>query len=135
MKTELSLEGEQVTAAVVTMVLAACADLVVSDDEVARVKEILVSRTAWVDDKTADALIETAHDRIRDISELSGDRSLLLAALTNIGSQIGDVSARETVLGLAVEVAGVDGLDEDERVGINMLIEAFGADPARVDGL
>ena len=135
MKTDLSLEGEQVTAAVVTMVLAACADLVVSDDEVARVKEILVGRTSWADDKTADALIETAHDRIRDISELSDDRKLLLAALTNIGNQIGDVSARETVLGLAVEVAGVDGFDEDERVGINMLVEAFGADPARVDGL
>ena len=92
MKIDLSLQGEQVTAAVVTMVLAACADLDVSDKEVARVKEIVVKRTSWTSDEVADALIETAHDRIRDISKLSDDKDKLLAALTHIGTQIGDLA-------------------------------------------
>lgn len=128
----IALEGEQVTAAVLTMVLAACADLEVSDEELARVKEIVVQRTSWADDNTADALIETAHDRIRDISQLADDREQLVAALGNVGAQIGDVPARESVLALAVEVASVDGLDEDEKIGIDMLMEAFGVDGARV---
>ncbi len=130
--TELVLEGEAVTAAVVTMVLAACADLRVSDAEVAKVKDIVVSRTSWADDATADALIATAHDRIRDISALSDDRPRLMAALTHIGEQIGSLPARTEVLQLAHEVAAVDGLDDDEQAGINMLIEAFGADAAKI---
>ncbi len=135
MKIDLSLEGEQVTAAVVTMVLAACADLNVSAEEVARVKEIVVQRTSWADDRGAEALIETAHDRIRDISQLSDDHDKLRAALAVLGTAIGDVSAREIVLGLAEEVASVDGLDDDERSGLDMLIDAFGADSARVHEL
>ena len=131
----ISLEGEQVTAAVVTMVLSACADLDVSDAEVARMKDIVVKRTSWADEATADAAIETAHDRIRDIAQLSDEREQLLAALQHLGRQIGDVPAREAVLALAIEVASVDGLDEDERIGIDMLIEAFGADGDRVRAL
>jgi hypothetical protein len=128
----LALEGEQVTAAVLTMMLAACADLDVSDDEVSRVKEIVVSRTSWADDAAADGLIETARDRIRDISQISDDREKLVTALSNVGKQIGDTSARESVLALAFEVASVDGLDEDEALGLAMLIEAFDADGDRV---
>jgi tellurite resistance protein len=135
MKIDLSLKGEQVTAAVVTMILAACADLDVSDTERERVKDIVVRRTSWADDATTDRLIDTAEDRIQDIGKLSDDRGKLLAALRNIGGQIGDLAAREAVLALALEVAAADGLDDDEALGMSMLIEAFGADEDRVHAL